>query len=191
MLPGEKLSLDPIVNLGRYNALVAKAVVDGLAGGSHPLLAGGTCGHLIGMLAGLQVRFGPAPRIGLIWLDAHGDFNTPRTSISGMLGGMPVAVSAGLCLAPWRELAGMTSPLPTDRILLVDVRNLDPDEAELIKATDANIVKFGPLLSTDAITSGIHRLADRVDHLYLHVDADILDPRCNRTTRPRNPMDLT
>jgi arginase len=193
VLPGEKLSLDPIVNLGRYNALVAKAVVDGISDGSRPLLAGGTCGHLIGMLAGLQVSYGPTARIGLIWLDAHGDFNTPRTTLSGMLGGMPVAVSAGLCLAPWRELAGMTSPIPTNRILLVDVRNLDPGEAELIKATDANIVKFGPLNGADAIASGIHRLAEKVDHLYLHVDADILDESLqpNHPTAEPDGPDLT
>ena len=192
VLPGEKLSLDPIVNLGRYNALVAKSVVEGITAGASPLLAGGTCGHLIGILAGLQVSFGATSRIGLIWLDAHGDFNTPRTTHSGMLGGMPVAVSAGLCLAPWRELAGMTSPLPTDRILLVDVRNLDQEEADLIKATDATIVKFGPQNSVDAIASGIHRLADKVDQLYLHVDADILDASLqpNHPTAEPNGPDL-
>jgi arginase len=175
LLPGDRLSLDPIVNLGRYNAVVAESVARGLTAGARPLLAGGTCCHLIGMLAGMQVVYGAPAKIGLIWIDAHGDFNTPRTSLSGMLGGMPVAVSAGLCLAPWRELAGMTGPIPTDRILMIDVRNLDPKEAELIKATDVSIVRFGPGNNTDAVASGIQRLADRVDHLYLHVDSDILD----------------
>ncbi len=175
LLPGDRLSLDPIVNLGRYNAMVAQSVVKGINAGARPLLAGGTCCHLIGMLSGMQAAYGATSKVGLVWIDAHGDFNTPRTSKSGMLGGMPVAVSAGLCLAPWRELAGMTGPIPTDRILMVDVRNLDPKEAELIKATDVSIVKFGPHGNTDAVASGIQRLAEKVDHIYLHVDSDILD----------------
>jgi arginase len=175
ILPAERISGDPIVNLGRYNALVAKAVAEGIASGEAPVLAGGTCSHLIGMLAGLQIGLGPGPRIGLVWLDAHGDFNTPRTSHSGMLGGMPVAVSAGLCLAPWREKAGMTAPIPTNRIVMVDVRNLDKAEAELIRTTDVTVAKFGASWKTDAIATAIQQLAERVDVLYLHVDADILD----------------
>lgn len=175
ILPSERISGDPICNLGRYNALVGRAVADAIASGARPVLAGGTCSHLIGMLAGLQNSYDPKERIGLVWLDAHGDFNTPHTSHSGMLGGMPVAVSAGLCHANWREKAGMTSPLPTNRIVLVDVRNLDPEEAELIAATDATVAKFGVNGETDAIATAIQRLADRVDHLYLHVDADVLD----------------
>jgi arginase len=166
---------DPIANLGRYNALVAGAVADGIAAGAQPLLLGGTCNHLIGMLAGLQRAHGPASRIGLVWFDAHGDFNTPRTTRSGMLGGMPVAVAAGLCHAPWRELAGQTAPLPTDRIVMVDVRNLDPEEATLLAATDVTIARFGAGGAADAIGAAIDDLATRVDHLYLHVDADVLD----------------
>lgn len=183
VLPDTQRSIDPIVNLGRANALVAQAVVDSIAAGAGPVLAGGTCSHLIGMMAGLQRSLDGDARLGLIWLDAHGDFNTPRTTRSGMLGGMPVAVSAGLCLAPWRELAGMTAPLPTNRILLVDVRNLDPAEETLIAATDASVAKFEPRFGCDAIVSAIHGLSDRVDHLYLHVDADILDA----TLQPNHP----
>jgi arginase len=175
VLPAERISGDPICNLGRYNALIGQAVAEAIASGARPLLAGGTCSHLIGMLAGLQQSYGPKDRIGLIWFDAHGDFNTPNTSHSGMLGGMPVAVSAGLCHANWREKAGMTSPLPTNRIVMVDVRNLDPEESELIAATDVTVAKFGANGETDAIATAIQRLADRVDHLYLHVDADVLD----------------
>jgi arginase len=182
-LPPERISGDPIVNLGRYNQLVGKAVAGAIESGSLPLLAGGTCSHLIGMLAGLQQAHTPETRIGLIWLDAHGDFNTPATSLSGMLGGMPVAVSAGLCLAAWRERAGMTAPLPTNRIVMVDVRNLDKKEADLIEATDVTVAKFAAGWKIDGIATAIQQLADRVDLLYLHVDSDILDA----TLQPNHP----
>jgi arginase len=166
---------DWIANLGAFNRMIAEEVRGALAAESPPLLMGGTCSHLIGMLAGLQQHFGGTSRIGLVWLDAHGDFNTPRTSRSGMLGGMPVAVATGLCWPAWREGAGMLAPLPTNRIVMVDVRNLDPEEAVLIAATDVEIARFGDGFATSPVTDAIDRLAERCDHLYLHVDADILD----------------
>lgn len=175
LLPAGEITGDPIEDLGRYNAVIAEAVASVLSSGGYPLLAGGTCSHLIGMLAGLQRHWGATTRIGLVWFDAHGDFNTPRTTHSGMLGGMPVAVSAGLCHAPWREGAGMLASLPTNRILMVDVRNLDPEEAMLIAATDVTIARFGPDGSIADIAEAAHRLAGTVDLLYLHVDADVLD----------------
>jgi arginase len=127
------------------------------------------------MMSGLQRVYGTDSRIGLVWFDAHGDFNTPRTTHSGMLGGMPVAVAAGLCHGTWRQLAGQQAVLPTDRIVMVDVRNLDPEEAALIAATDVTIGRFGEDGGTEEIGVAVESLAGRVDHLYLHVDADVLD----------------
>jgi arginase len=94
-----------------------------------------------------------------------------------MLGGMPVAVAAGLCHPTWREGAGMEAPLPTDRIVFVDVRNLDPEEAALIGATAATVAHLGDDQPGPAAETAIAALAAQVDHLYLHVDADVLDRR--------------
>jgi arginase len=127
------------------------------------------------MVGGLEQAYGSTARIGLIWMDAHGDFNTPRTSYSQMLGGMPVAVVAGLCYPNWREQAGISAPMPTDRILMIDVRNLDDREEALIRATDVTVARFGDEFESSAIEAAIDDLAAKVDHLYLHIDADILD----------------
>jgi arginase len=182
-LAPDDASDDRIANLGRINAKVAEAVAAAIGQRVHPLLLGGTCTSLVGMIAGLQQAYGAAARIGLLWLDAHGDFNTPRTSLSGMLGGMPVAVSAGLCFPEWRDGAGQLVPLATNRIVMVDVRNLDPAEEALIRATDVEIARFGPEFAIGPVTAAIDRLASEVDHLYLHVDADILDG----TLQPNHP----
>ena len=176
-LTADEASGDRVTDLGRHGAKIAEAVATAVAADARPLLAGGTCSHLPGMLAGLQRAYGPTSRIGLVWFDAHGDFNTPKTTRSGMLGGMPVAVAAGLCHPTWREGAGMAAPLPTDRIVFVDVRNLDPDEAVLIGATDATVAQLLPGKSGPTAEQAIADLAARVDHLYLHVDADVLDRR--------------
>ena len=78
------------------------------------------CSSLMGMLAGLQQSDpdGRPLKVGLVFIDAHGDFNTPETSLSGMLGGMPVAVSAGLALYRLREWSGLEEPIPTEHIVL-------------------------------------------------------------------------
>jgi arginase len=164
-------------NLGIIGGEIAAAVADGRRAGKPVLVAGGTCDAVPGVIGGLQEAHGATARIGLVWLDAHGDFNTPRTTLSGMLGGMPVAVAAGLAYPRWRNLSRQAVPLPTDRILMVDVRNLDPAEEELIRATDVVIAAPAPGFAGEDLTRAVTDLAANCDLLYLHVDADILDAR--------------
>ena len=166
---------DPIIDLGRHGAMVAETVRFALESGAHPLIAGGTCNHVTGILSGLQQAYGPAARIGVIWFDAHGDINTPRTSTSGMTWGMPFAVPLGLCYPEWREGAGMTAIIPSNRVVFVDVRNLDPWEAQFIEASDAVVGTLVEGRESPTAEAAISDLADRVDHLYVHVDCDVLD----------------
>jgi len=175
VLPVGRRSDDPPTALGQICAVVADSVAAGRRAGRAVLVTGGDCTHAVGVLGGLQRAHGPASRIGLVWFDAHGDFNTPRTTLSGMLGGMPVAVCAGLALPAWRELAGVMAPLPTDRIVLVDVRNLDEPEAQLIKATEATVAAVEPGRPGADLGAAVAALADRCEMLYLHIDSDILD----------------
>lgn len=165
--PGE----DPIRALAGMCGRIAEAVAGGVRAGRRVLMVGGNCTAVPGMVGGLQQGQGATTRIGLVWFDAHGDFNTPRTTISGMLGGMPVAVVAGLCHPAWRAGAGQASVLPTDRILMVDVRDLDPREEDLIEATD---VTRTPITGPE-LPAAVRRLAAETDLLYLHVDLDVLD----------------
>ena len=77
---------------------------------AFPLLLESNCYAAIGALAGLQKSAGPlSPRVGMIWIDAHGDCNTPDTTLSGMLSGMPVAIASGLCLNRLRKQAGVVT----------------------------------------------------------------------------------
>jgi arginase len=181
---------EPITSLGLIGGEIAAAVAEGRRARKPVLVAGGSCDLVPGVLGGLQEAHGPAARIGLVWFDAHGDFNTPRTTLSGMLGGMPVAVAAGLAYPLWRSLSRQATPLPTDRILMVDVRNLDPAEEQLIRATDIVIAAPAPGFAGEDLERAVIDLADRCDILYLHVDADILDQRYvpnHPTKEPHGP----
>ena len=161
-------------NLGLLGGAIAETVAAARRQGKAILMTGGDCNHMTGLLGGLQDAYGPAARIGLVWLDAHGDFNTPKTTLSGMLGGMPVAVAAGLAYPRWREWSHIVAPLPTDRIVMVDVRNLDLAEARLIDATEV-VIAAAPGFPGVELEQAVGDLARRCDLLYLHVDSDILD----------------
>ncbi len=164
-------SEDPIATLATMSGRIADAVADGARAGRQVLMVGGNCTAVPGLVGGLQQALGATKRIGLVWFDAHGDFNTPRTTISGMLGGMPVAVAAGLCYPAWRAGAGQEVALPTDRIVMVDVRDLDDAEETLIRATDVTRTPIaGP-----ALDAAVRRLAAETDLIYLHIDLDVLD----------------
>jgi len=164
-----------VADLGSLNGLIAGEVAAGCREGSAILMTGGDCTHATGVVGGLQTAYGADLRLGLVWLDAHGDFNTPRTSLSGSLGGMPVAVCAGLAHAPWRDTAGIRAPLPTHRIALVGPRNLDTAEEKLLRATDVAIVAPADGFPGSPLEPTIEQLKRSCDALYLHVDADILD----------------
>lgn len=164
--------------VGLANGHLNRAVATRIKQGIFPLGLLANCNSLIGMLAGLQ-HSGPSRRpltVGLIWLDAHGDFNTPETTLSGMLGGMPVAVAAGKCLFRLRLKAGLDPAIPTKNIIMMCVRDLDPLEEELVMnskitmVSKEEMVKLRPRMKDE-----FKKLADRVDVVYIHIDLDVLD----------------
>jgi arginase len=190
--PEDQRDEEPTINLGLIGGEIAKAVAEGRREGKPVLVVGGNCAITPGVVGGLQQAHGPAAKIGLVWFDAHGDFNTPRTTLSGMLGGMPVAVAAGLAWPRWRELSHQPAPLPTDRIVMVDVRNLDPAEETLVRATDIVIAAPAAGFPGEDLQAAIDDLAERCDMIYLHIDSDILDERFvpNHGTREPNGPDM-
>jgi len=136
------------------------------------------CNDLLGVLAGLKYDAdGNAQRVGLVFIDAHGDFNVPETTLSGMLGGMPVAIAAGHALHNLRKTAGLTEPLPMEHIVWGGVRDLDPLEAERFKQYEVQQFSVADIRDvSDALQQQIDALAERVDAIYVHVDMDVLDP---------------
>lgn len=183
-------SEDAVTNIAHLGANLAAAVATALGDEGNALVTGSNCNALVGVLAGFERAFGATARIGLVWFDAHGDFNTPKTTLSGMIGGMPVAVSAGLAFPHWRQITGLDAPIPTDRIVMVDVRNLDPKERTLIEATDVTVAAIEPGRPGAGLQQSIDRLAATCDVLYLHIDEDVLDARYvpnHNTVEPNGP----
>jgi len=136
------------------------------------------CTSLLGTLSGLQHSGGEQPRkIAMVFIDSHGDFNTPETTLSGMFGGMPVAISAGLCLRNLRLETGLDPALPTERIVLGAARDLDPLERELVEESDIVQVSTEDFV---AVSPHLHEQMERLsaisDLIYIHIDMDVLVP---------------
>ena len=140
----------------------------------------GTCPSMPGMVAGLQ-RSGPTDkplRIAMLWLDAHPDFNTPETTRSGSLGGMPVAVATGRCLTNMRLDAGLDPPLADELVVMAGVRLTDPLEQELLHKSKIQQLSVDDLRTmSPAVTRQMDRLSRLADKIYVHIDMDVLDPR--------------
>ena len=129
-----------------------------------PVVVMSECTLVPPVLAAVRERH---PRVALIWIDAHGDLNTPETTPSGFLGGMPFAQLLGWCFDDWRRLAGLEPPLPEERAVLVGGRDLDPGEREAVDRSRLHE-------SDDAVGALAALAADAP--LYVHVDTDVLDP---------------
>ena len=157
-----------------FAALVREASQDGVI----TIGLEANCNDLLGMLAGLKYDSdGNARRVGLVFIDAHGDFNVPETTLSGMLGGMPVAVAAGHALHNIRNTTGLAEPLPMSHIVWGGVRDLDPLEADRFKEYEVQQFSVQDIRELSAnLKKQIGDLAGRVDAIYVHIDMDVLDP---------------
>ena len=136
------------------------------------------CNGLLGMLSGLKYDSdGNARKVGLVFYDSHGDFNVPETTLSGMLGGMPVAVAAGHALHNLRRTTGLEEPLPMSHIMWGGVRDLDPLEADRFREYEVRQVSVQDIRDiNDNFRAQFKALADEVDVVYVHVDMDVLEP---------------
>jgi arginase len=139
-----------------------------------------TCPSMPGLVAGLQ-HSGPTRepiRIGMLWLDAHPDFNTPETTRSGSLGGMPVAVATGRALQRMRLDAHLDPPLPDRHVVMGGLRLTDPLEQALLDDSAIEQVSVDDLRhATPAVFGQLDRLTRLTDKIYVHIDMDVLDPR--------------
>jgi arginase len=161
--------------LGHYADLVTQNERDGYF--TIGLLA--TCPSMPGLVAGLQ-HSGPTARplrIGMLWLDAHPDFNTPETTRSGSLGGMPVAVATGRALHRLRLDARLDPPMEDTHVVMGGVREVDPLEQEMLDSSAIRQVSVDDLRTmAPTVFAELDRLSKLTDKLYIHIDMDVLDP---------------
>jgi arginase len=109
----------------------AEAVVTALEKGMTPLLLGGDHSMAVGSVSGLaQFHHRREQKVGLLWIDAHSDINTPETSPSGNVHGMPLAALLGSGPEPLANIFGYAPKIAPENVVLIGVRDIDPAERQ-------------------------------------------------------------
>jgi arginase family enzyme len=153
------------------NKRLAAAVGGAIQAGSFPLVIGSSCEISQGILGGFD-----HPNCGVVWLDAHGDFNTPETTISGFFPGMALSVVAGDCYQTrWAQI-GDNTPVPAEKVLLLGVRDLDPLEATRLERLPVRMIGWREGEPQGDVEAALDALAGQTREVYLHIDYDALDP---------------
>lgn len=177
LTPEEEKQYGTVNRLGLASHHLAEIVSTQIKKGEQNISLLSNCVGLMGMLAGVQ-QSGPdwkPLRVGLVYFDAHGDINTPETSLSMMMGGMPVAVSCGLCLQRLRHQTGLEVPLPTRYVVLAGLRDTDPLEQEIIDTSEIELITVDDIRKqSQNVIKQMDRLSSLTDRIYVHVDTDVL-----------------
>jgi arginase len=149
--------------------LVADRVREALADGAYPVLLSGSCFAGLGVLTGLDER-SPA----VVWFDAHGDFNTPESSIDGYFDGMGLATLTG---SGWENMVKESAlqTVPETSAVLAGARDFDPLEEERLENSALRHLPPGEITADDAVARAIDQLDPSPTGLYLHLDLDVLD----------------
>jgi arginase len=146
-------------------------------GGRFPLVLGGDHSLSVGSIRGAAKH----KRLGVIWVDAHADFNTAETTPSGNIHGMPLAALCGLgdprlvCL--WDEPPPVVDPR---RVAVIGARDLDPGEKRNLREAGVmvqSMEQIDRMGIVAALEKAIDRVSREVDGIYLSLDMDALDPR--------------
>jgi arginase len=164
--------LEPILAV---NYELAARVATIAAEGALPLVLGGDHSLAIGSVAGVARK----RRIGLIWVDAHADFNTPETTPSGNIHGMSLAALVGLGHPALANLDGADPALRPEDIALVGVRDIDPLERESLRASGIHVFTMHDIDRRGmaaVMDEAIGRVSAATDGFYVSFDMDALDP---------------
>lgn len=142
-----------------------------------PLVVGGDHSLAIGSVTGAVKARGP---IGLIWLDAHADFNTDETTPSGNIHGMPLAALVGIGNKRLVELGGFGPKIDPTRVVIVGSRDLDPGEKAFLREVGLHVFTMKEIdrLGLAAVMEQAIELACKgMNGLHISLDMDAVDPR--------------
>jgi arginase len=164
--------IDEIV---KVNRVLARTVERALDDGTFPLVLGGDHSIAMGTVAGLLRR---SPRLGVIWFDAHGDFNTEETTPSGNVHGMPVAAMVGLGHPKLRK-PFLDRAVDPRKVVYIGVRTLDPQEAVNLKQSGATVFSMHEVDRygmREVMARTLEIVGRDTDGVHCSFDIDAIDP---------------
>lgn len=174
----EKTNSPRFINeITQINEELYKMVGDSLSQGNMPMVIGGDHSIATGTLLGAQSCL---KNIGVIWMDAHGDFNTEHTTLSGNLHGMSLAAAAGIGMHEMtRFKAKDVDFINPEKIVIVGARDLDPEEAELLKKSRVTVFTMEDIDMyglRSIMQKAIEIVEDGTEGFHLSFDLDVVTP---------------
>lgn len=166
--------------IARASGVIARKVERIMAPGHFPLVLGGDHSIAIGTVSGIAaIARGKGKKLGLLWVDAHGDINTPDTSPTGNIHGMPLAAILGYGASELTSVAGPFPKVDSSNVALVAIRSLDAGEKKRLKETGVQVHTM-----SDIDRHGVHRVMKKAlasvtggtDFVHVSFDLDAVDP---------------
>jgi len=165
--------LEEIVTVNEQLHLkVAQAIKEGVV----PLILGGDHSLGIGSLAGLASS---GRRFGVIWFDTHGDYNSPETTRSGNIHGMPLAVANGIGAKELTSIGGEQKKIREENTVIIGARDLDQQEREMLRFSKITVFTISDIDQRgmkDVVDEGIRLASQGTDGIHVSFDLDVLDP---------------
>jgi arginase len=166
--------IDCIVPMGRR---VSGAVTTSIQGNRFPIVLGGDHSLSVGSIRGAARQ----KKIGVLWIDAHADFNTAETTPSGNIHGMPLAALCGFGDSRLVQLWDQPPPaIEPQRVAVIGARDLDPGEKRNLLEADVMVMSMEQVDRLGIVATldkALERISHDVDGIYLSLDMDVLDPR--------------
>ena len=166
--------------IARASALLGRKVERIMDRGHFPLVLGGDHSIAVGTVSGIAAfcqRQGK--KLGLLWIDAHGDINTPETSPSGNIHGMPLAALLGFGVKELTEIGGPAPRLDARNVALVGIRSLDSGEKSRLKETGVQVHTMSEIDRHGAdhvMKKALAQVTDGTDYVHVSFDLDAVDP---------------
>lgn len=181
-LPPRPLNKKADAKLKNYDEVIAACrkvrdfVGESIADGYFPLVIGGDHSIAMGTTAALSMHY---KKVGIIWIDAHGDFNTEETTITGNIHGMSFATACGRGTKNLVGQMGIPTKVIEENCVLIGARDLDPLERELLKKSGVTVFTM-----RDIDEQGMHKIMNKAlkiaceetDALHVSFDLDVMDP---------------
>lgn len=179
----EEIVYDPFPGEEVYLTLtrqLSDAVHKHLSSNNALLLTGGYCKDAVAVCGGIQRAIGSDKKVAIIYLDAHSDMSTPALTHTGILGGMDLATVLGFDMDDWRKTAGLNVPFDDHYVLLSDFREAEVDDdgaLTIVQKSNITWLKSDEFEDEAKWKDTVNSLAEQVDAIYLHIDADVLNPK--------------
>ena len=169
-----------LTEIARATTILAERVESALDANRFPLILGGDHSMGIGSLGGVAAHCKrEGKRLGVVWIDAHADMNTPETTPSGNIHGMPLAVAMGLGHPKLKAIGGDFVKVQPENVVIIAARDLDVGEVELIKRLNLSAYTMFDIDKRGIypiIAEVVEKLRHQVDHLHVSFDLDSVDP---------------